>query len=156
MWADCAKDDIHDHTRDVAVAATSPMRAAVDAASQVVHRQTPEYLTALWFSRIVRTVSHELGHCLALAHCTYYACLMQSTSGIVEDVRQPPYLCPVCMSKVSHMVAVEVRKTGDEAKEAYLRDQYTAMAEFCERWKHVGLFAGYQAWLKARVILPAG
>ncbi|KAK4246188.1 hypothetical protein C7999DRAFT_15679, partial [Corynascus novoguineensis] len=32
----------------------------------------------MWLSRLVRTVSHELGHCLCLDHCSYYACVMQT------------------------------------------------------------------------------
>ncbi|KAK4129974.1 hypothetical protein BT67DRAFT_437390 [Trichocladium antarcticum] len=47
----------------------------------------------LALSRVARTASHELGHCFGLAHCSYYACVMQGTAGLAEDARQPPYLC---------------------------------------------------------------
>ncbi|KAM0715116.1 hypothetical protein Q7P37_009581 [Cladosporium fusiforme] len=143
----CAEQDIHNDTRNITAPASSPIRAAVDTAASITHSEAP----GLWFSRIVRTASHELGHCLALDHCIYYACLMQSTSGIAEDVRQPPYLCPVCISKVSHMVAIELQKSSEEGKAMYVKERYEALANFCDRWKHVGLFAGYQAWLEARL-----
>lgn len=147
----CAKDDIHNQTREVASASQSAIRAAVDAASQVAHKDSPEYMQGLWFSRLARTVSHELGHCMALGHCTYYACLMQSTSGIAEDVRQPPYLCPICVSKVSYKASVELLRGNEESRHGYLQERYQALATFCDGWKHVGLFAGYQAWLSVRL-----
>lgn len=147
----CAKDDIHVATRDVPAMKGSPMREAVRAASTLSHENTPASLTGLWFSRVVRTVSHELGHCLALGHCIYYACLMQSTAGVREDVRQPPYLCPVCVGKVAWMVAVEVRKGGEEGRKEYVRERYEALQGVCGRWEGVGMFAGYKAWLGARV-----
>ena len=81
---------------------------------------------------------------------------MQSTAGVAEDVRQPPYLCPVCMSKVSYMAGVELLQGSEESREDYLEDRYRALESFCDRWKHVGLFAGYQAWLKIRLAELAG
>lgn len=147
----CAEQDIHNLTRKVPATSPSALRAAVDAAGKVELKDTMESLQGLWFSRVARTVAHELGHCFGMGHCIYYACLMQSTAGVAEDVRQPPYLCPVCMSKVSHMASVELRQGSAETRDAYLEQRYTALASFCGRWDHVGLFAGYRAWLEVRL-----
>lgn len=147
----CAEQDIHNKTRKVSTASSSPMQVAVEAASRTKHSDEQSYLKGLWFSRVARTVSHELGHCLCLAHCGYYACLMQSTSGMAEDVRQPPYLCDVCLSKISYKVTVELQRSSEEARADYAVERYAALESFCDRWKHVGMFAGYQAWLKARL-----
>ncbi|KAK6858227.1 hypothetical protein PG995_005926 [Apiospora arundinis] len=158
--AQCAEADVHRGTRAVAVAAKAPMRAAIQAASQVKHKEEEEdaaavaYLRTLWFSRLVRTVSHELGHNLYLDHCVYYACMMQSTTGMAEDLRQPPYLCAVCLAKIAHKAAVELKGGSSEnaaVKDAYVLERYKALAQVCERWKEVGLFAGFQAWLEARI-----
>jgi len=120
----------------------TPLGAAVRAA--VAAPAPEEDLGGLWFSRVARTVAHELGHCLCLGHCSYYACVMQSTAGMAEDVRQPPYLCPVCVTKVS-MALMEVTP-GVEEKEFQVQ-RYKALQAFCEGWMGVGMFAGYHAWL---------
>jgi archaemetzincin len=147
----CAEQDIHNSTRKVVASSQSAMRKAVDAACQIKHEETPEYLQGLWFSRVARTMSHELGHCMCLGHCVYYACLMQSTAGVAEDVRQPPYLCPVCISKISYKANVELLRGSEETTQVYLAERYSALATFCERWSHVGMFVGYQAWLNVRL-----
>lgn len=147
----CAEQDIHNKSRKVSADSSSPMHTAVKAAARTKHSDEPAYLSGLWFSRVARTVSHELGHCLCLAHCGYYACFMQSTSGMMEDVRQPPYLCDVCLSKILYKVTVELKQSSEEARAAYVVERYAALERFCERWKQIGMFAGYQAWLEARL-----
>ncbi|EJD48190.1 hypothetical protein AURDEDRAFT_43611, partial [Auricularia subglabra TFB-10046 SS5] len=112
--------------------ATSPMRAALTAFASYKGIQ-PE--PGLWLSRICRTASHELGHCLGLDHCVYYACAMQGTASVAEDARQPPYLCPVDLTKL-------LRATGGDATE-----RYRALLAYSR--KHAAessLFAAYAAW----------
>lgn len=61
---------------------------------------SPSSISTLWLSRVCRTASHELGHCFGIDHCIYHACVMQGSASLREDVRQPPYLCPVDLAKV--------------------------------------------------------
>ncbi|KAI1338813.1 hypothetical protein F5Y15DRAFT_98656 [Xylariaceae sp. FL0016] len=131
--------------------ARSPMQAAVQAAADIGIPLTLEDRRGLWFSRLARTVAHELGHCLGMDHCVYYACNLQGTAGMAEDVRQPPYLCPVCLSKVQHAVAYELQGRGDDGKSEYVRERYAAIVALCDSWKHVALFAGYGAWIRGRL-----
>jgi archaemetzincin len=119
-----------------------PLRAAVEAAKGA--SPPVDDLYGLWLSRFVRTASHELGHCFALDHCIYYACVMQSTTGMAEDVRQPPYLCPVCLKKVTRAI-LDVNKGIRE--DVYLAQRDLALLKYCDDWKNNAMFAGYGAWL---------
>ncbi|KAI0903706.1 hypothetical protein F4823DRAFT_260360 [Ustulina deusta] len=149
----CAVEELEprEHIKPRYETLDSPLRRAVEAARRVSTPSTAEARNGIWFSRVARTLVHELGHCFGIDHCIFYACNMQGTSGIAEDVRQPPYLCPVCLEKVAHAIACEFQLRDQTGKEGYIRERYMAIAEFCEAWKHVGLFAGYGAWLLARL-----
>ena len=118
-----------------------PLQAAVSAH----HSLRPNFLISenyhnLWLARVCRTASHELGHCFGIAHCVYYACVMQSTASLAEDARQPPYLCPVDLAKL-------LRATG--ASEI---QHYTALGEFCNTQEHTNMFAALGAWIKVRLV----
>ncbi|KAK3389848.1 hypothetical protein B0H63DRAFT_464425 [Podospora didyma] len=123
----------------------TPLGAAVKAVRTVDPKSD---LYGLWLSRVARTVAHELGHCLCFGHCSYYACSMQSTAGVAEDVRQPPYLCPVCLKKLT----TAIRQVNRGLREEQLVvDRYTTLLEFCKRFPQVGMFVGFRAWLEKRI-----
>lgn len=120
----------------------SPMHAAVSAHSALPSLDDSplaSLLSGLWLGRVCRTVSHELGHCFGLDHCVYYACNMMGSGSIIEDARQPPYLCPVDLAKL-------LKATGADPKE-----RYKAIIEFCEDHKDAHLFAAYGAWVQTRL-----
>ncbi len=74
-------------------------------------------------------------------HCVYYACVMQATASLAEDVRQPPYLCPVDLAKI-------LRATGADE-----RERYEALLIFCTRHKDggAGWFNAFEAWITGRL-----
>ncbi|KAI0441568.1 hypothetical protein F4803DRAFT_576357 [Xylaria telfairii] len=149
----CAVEGLEpkEHIKSVHETVDSPLQQAVAATRKVYTSLTIEEQSGLWFSRVARTLVHELGHCFGIDHCIYYACNMQGTSGIAEDVRQPPYLCPICLEKVAYAIACELQARDQTGKEEYIKERYKATAEFCETWKHVDLFAAYSAWIRARL-----
>ena len=64
---------------------------------------------------------------------------MQGTASIIEDARQPPYLCPVDLVKV-------LRATGADE-----RERYRALGEFCMRFREVHLFEAFGKWIEGRI-----
>ena len=64
---------------------------------------------------------------------------MQGTASIAEDVRQPPYLCPVDLAKM-------LQSTG-----ASLEGRYERIAIFLEKYDDNLIFAAYSAWIRARL-----
>ncbi|KAJ8606792.1 hypothetical protein MRB53_040718 [Persea americana] len=120
--------------------ASSAMRAAVDAFQACPPIDDDlDRLQALWSSRVVRTVVHELGHCFGLDHCVYYACNMQGTASMAEDLRQPPYLCPIDSAKIFAATGGDFAST------------YQALLEFCDARPGVHMLAAFAAWLRTRL-----
>ncbi|KAJ9609703.1 hypothetical protein H2200_006031 [Cladophialophora chaetospira] len=132
-------------------------------------------LNSMFLFRLCRTVSHELGHCFGLDHCMYKACVMQGTASVAEDMRQPPYLCPVCEAKIAWAVvgghtAESEAVGGSESAKAkrkkarhagaqsdgeeldhllanWKRERHVAMKRFCEQYDDA--FASLLAWSTA-------
>ncbi len=120
-----------------------PLEAAVSAHTALPSLDSEvspvEALSGLWLGRVCRTASHELGHCFGIDHCMYYACVMQGSSSLIEDARQPPYLCPVDLAKLLHA-------TGADPSE-----RYQALLAFCNEHGNTHLFVAFTAWLKGRL-----
>jgi archaemetzincin len=135
---------------------TIPMHSAMAAASTVPIPTGKSALEGLWFSRVARTASHELGHCFGMAHCVYYACNMQSTGGMKEDARQPPYFCPVCIAKLGWAICIEFKESGITEPRGVMgkkvkdweKKRYGLMSGFCgEKGREcVAMWKGLGAW----------
>lgn len=125
-----------------AYAALSPLHAAViahDALPSLEKSPSSVALSELWLGRACRTASHELGHCLGIDHCVYYACCMQGTAGLAEDARQPPFLCPVDLAKMLHASGADPER------------RYLAILDFCNKHPHSHLFAAFAAWIRPQL-----
>ncbi|OAQ67704.2 metalloproteases (zincins), catalytic [Pochonia chlamydosporia 170] len=123
------------------------MGAAVRAVAEL--SDTPDEYGE-WFSRVAQTAAHELGHCFGLDHCVYYACVMQGCGSSGEALRQPGYLCPVCLEKVAWGIGSVVKGWEDEGvRREYEMRRYEAMRRVCERWAEGGsvYWVGYGVWL---------
>jgi archaemetzincin len=134
----------HGLERKDAMSASGPIRDAVDAFVAAFAKIDARSVTDgqvhadRWLSRVCKTVSHELGHCFGIGHCYFYACIMQSTAHLLEDARQPPYLCPVDLAKLLNATgATEV-------------EHYEQLLRLCEspRWEPEPMFAAWAAWLR--------
>jgi archaemetzincin len=61
----------------------------------------------LCLRRTLGTASHELGHVLAMHHCTAFRCLMNGSNHQEERDARPLHLCPVCLRKLCWNLHVE-------------------------------------------------
>lgn len=128
-----------------------PLEAAIRA-SRSSGTATGNGPTSTWLSSVCRTASHEIGHCLGMDHCVYYACVMQGSASGAEDQRQPPYLCPVELAKVRQAICGEV---DEKQQQQWMAERYHALLRVCDvrtGQGEGGMWAGYAAWLKARLM----
>jgi len=67
--------------------------------------------------RALKVMAHEVGHMFGLAHCVYYACVMNGSNHLAESDRRPHHLCPVCLHKLQWSVGFDpaARYAGLEA-----------------------------------------
>jgi archaemetzincin len=144
---------------DPSEGAATAMRAACNAAAHI-----KQDAAALWLSRVRRTAVHELGHCFGMDHCVYFACIMQGTASLGEDERQPPFLCPVDLSKLC-LAMVEAGFVDTKLKQPRLATssgrldvaqwqiaRYEALQRSVARFRDVDrMSSGFTAWLDFRL-----
>ena len=121
-------------------AGLSPLEKAVEAHRDTVLTvgQSAVDVKSTFLFRLCCTVSHELGHCFGLDHCMYKACMMQGTASVAEDMRQPPYLCPVCKAKVAWAVTRRNTSGADSHSEG---EHYTGAFTPLHAWSNTFLEA---------------
>ena len=130
------------HSHPAQTPLLSAARAAASASSPTV--DTPASRSAWWLAQVAVTVSHEVGHCMGLEHCTAYSCYMGELEG------QPPYACPDCLRKLLTTAGGEVRPGPKAAL-----DRYVALASFCAGAMQSPrtrdpLWAAMEVWVKER------
>ncbi len=60
--------------------------------------------------RCMNVLAHETGHMFGLAHCVYFACVMNGSNHLEETDRRPSHACPVCMRKLHYAIGFDVRE----------------------------------------------
>lgn len=134
-------------------ASPGAMRGAVDAVAHLPqHELNRNEAYFEWLGRVAQTMTHELGHCFGLDHCVYYACAMQGCASSAEALRQPPYLCPICLEKVASAIGSVLFNDWekDELRRQYIQDRYNAIRESCTTWQEQNtnvFWVGYRSWL---------
>ncbi len=86
-------------------------------------------------SRGCKLLVHETLHLLGMAHCVHYSCCMNGSGHLEEDFRQPLFLCPVCLRKLSMLGEFDVK------------DRYRRMGEFFTEFQ----MAAEKEWIDERL-----
>lgn len=134
------------------------MRAVRSVAALPQKTLTPKAMYVEWLSRIGQTMTHELGHCFGLDHCVYYACVMQGCASSAEALRQPAYLCPICLEKVATAISSALIKDWEElhVRQRYATERYEAILKGCRLWDEQEdsvFWVGYRVWLQETMSL---
>ncbi|KAK6523201.1 Archaemetzincin-1 [Orbilia ellipsospora] len=135
----------------------TPMYRAISAHTAElasISTRTAEHNQSLWLSRVCKTASHELLHCFGVDHCVYYACAMQGTASIIEDTRQPFYLCPVDQAKLKDALTGKDKGIGDVTREEWELGWCVRMKGYCDGVIAGGVTLGWRSiagWLKGRI-----
>ncbi|EMT60786.1 hypothetical protein FOC4_g10012066 [Fusarium odoratissimum] len=74
-------------------------------------------------------------------------------SGIRQAGEIPPYICPVCYSKLGWELVLLQHgfEGGIEREKAWLESQYAALKAFCNKWNKIPQFAAFVARLEKRL-----
>jgi archaemetzincin len=91
--------------------------------------------------RCMNVLVHETGHMFGLAHCVYFACVMNGSNHLAETDRRPPHACPICLRKLHHVIRFDVHaryaalervygEAGFEAERRWTRDRMSEIEDF--------------------------
>lgn len=65
---------------------------------------------SLLLLRACRLLTHEIGHLFGIDHCIFYSCLMNGSSDLEEDFRQPFFECPIDLRKLQTVIQFDINK----------------------------------------------
>ncbi len=75
------------------------------------HRLWPEISRdksrELFFQRLIKEATHELGHTFGLGHCKDRTCVMYFSNSIIDTDRKSSNFCDLCRSKIKF---IELRR----------------------------------------------
>ncbi|RMJ11691.1 hypothetical protein CDV36_008669 [Fusarium kuroshium] len=130
----------------------SALPAAIEAYKKAPEPKTVDELASLWLARVAFAVSRGLGYCFGMEHCTYYACIMQGVSSTRQQSHIPPYLCPICTTKLSWELG-PLLDSGSKInlQRRWVKEQAVALKEFCGKQNNVAQFSAFEAWLGRRI-----
>jgi archaemetzincin len=88
---------------------------------------------ALLLRRSMKVLTHEIAHMFGLAHCIYFACLMNGSNHLQESDRRPLHLCPVCLRKLHYSINFDPVKRYEALARFYEQTSFTAEAAWVVR-----------------------
>lgn len=75
-------------------------RTGVTSVYRFQDHQTDSVANQKCLERMIKTVSHEIGHIFTMKHCIHATCLMNGTNSLHETDSRPNRLCSECFAKL--------------------------------------------------------
>eukprot|EP01084_Bolivina_argentea_P116087 206330_1 len=87
----------------------------------------------IFMRRCMKVLVHEIGHLFHFEHCIFFECIMNGSNHLVENDKQPFYLCPVCLNKFYFSrwdnFQIDDEKQEHVVKAVNILDRYKALKE---------------------------
>ncbi|XP_030845149.1 uncharacterized protein LOC115925453 [Strongylocentrotus purpuratus] len=81
----------------------------------------------LW--KMMRVSSHEVCHLFGLSHCVFFHCAMNESKSVTEALKQPLYLCPVCLRKLQKFFNFDIPARYRQIQDVCLKVQRSYPSE---------------------------
>ncbi|CAH1786939.1 unnamed protein product [Owenia fusiformis] len=59
--------------------------------------------------KMLKVLSHETCHIFGQRHCVHFHCSMNESTSMVQALRQPIFLCPVCLRKLHKVCKFDIK-----------------------------------------------
>jgi len=83
-------------------------RVGVYSFARYLPPQTGAAAASLLLRRSCKVLAHETAHLFGIAHCVFYACLMNGSNHLAESDARPLHPCPVDLRKLQHSLGFDV------------------------------------------------
>lgn len=83
-------------------------RVGVYSFARYLPGEAGEAASSLLLRRSCKVLAHETAHLLGIAHCVFYACLMNGSNNLPESDARPLHLCPVDLRKLQYSTGFDV------------------------------------------------
>lgn len=80
--------------------------------------------------RAGKVLTHEMGHMFGIKHCIAFQCNMNGANHLMEVVRSPPHLCPVCLEKLHRAVKFDPKERYEKLLEYYDKQELKVQANW--------------------------
>jgi archaemetzincin len=87
--------------------------------------------------RVLKVVSHEIGHIFFINHCIFYKCGMNGSNSLQESDTRPMVLCPVDEKKLRGLQKYDREERYRKLEKFYRLNDLKHDAEFIEKIRHV-------------------
>jgi archaemetzincin len=83
--------------------------------------------------RLLKILTHEMGHMLGITHCVRWSCGMQGSTGGQEARGQPLEYCPECLAKLCWTMNIQPLKRAEALRKLSKRWQLTNETQYWQR-----------------------